>query len=87
MDEFGGDFSEVVDVTDDAGDALTDVPEMDVDLDSMSLDDLYALRDELTDTGDNGDTPNDYSFHWDGSPTHNVEWDDEPENPVRILKR
>ena len=33
MDEFGGDISDAVDVTDDTGDALTDTPEMDIDLD------------------------------------------------------
>ncbi len=87
MDEFGGDISDAVDVTDDTGDALTDTPEMDIDLDSMSLDELYALRDELTDTGDAGDSANDYSFNWDGTPTHNVEWDDEPGDTTHILKR
>ena len=53
----------------------------------MSLDELYALRDELTDTGDAGDSANDYSFNWDGTPTHNVEWDDEPGDTTHILKR
>lgn len=88
MDEFGGDFTDVVDVPDDVGDALADTPDVDIDLDSMSLDELYALRDELTDTGgDTGNTSNDYSFNWDGTPTHNVEWDDEPGDTTHVLKR
>ena len=87
MDEFGGDLTDMVDVPDDVGDALADTPAVDIDLDSMSLDELYALRDELTDTGDTGNAPNDYSFNWDGTPTHNVEWDDEPGDTTHVLKR
>ena len=87
MDEFGGDLTDMVDVPDDVGDALADTPDVDIDLDSMSLDELYALRDELTDTGDTGNAPNDYSFNWDGTPTHNIEWDDEPGDTTHVLKR
>ena len=85
MDEFGGDLADVVDTSTDLGESLTDISDgMDIDLDSMSLDELYSLRDELT---DGGDSSNDYSFNWDGTPTHNVEWDDEPGDTTYTLKR
>ena len=85
MDEFGGDLTDVVDTSNDFGESLTDISDgMDIDLDSMSLDELYSLRDELT---DNGDSSSDYSFNWDGTPTHNVEWDDEPGDTTYTLKR
>lgn len=87
MDEFGDNLTDMTDMTEDVGDALTDTPSTDIDLDSMSLDELYALRDELTNAGDAGDAPNDYSFNWDGTPTHNVEWDDEPSDTTYVLKR
>ena len=87
MDEFGDNLTDMTDMTEDVGDALADTPDVDIDLDSMSLDELYALRDELTDTGDTGNAPNDYSFNWDGTPTHNVEWDDEPGDTTHVLKR
>ena len=85
MDEFGGDLADVVDASTDLGESLTDISDgMDIDLDSMSLDELYSLRDELIDSGDSS---NDYSFNWDGTPTHNVEWDDESGDTAYTLKR
>ena len=85
MDEFGGDLTDVVDTSTDLGASLTDASDgTAIDLDSMSLDELYSLRDELTDSGD---STGDYSFHWDGTPTHNVEWDDEPGDTTYVLKR
>ena len=90
MDEFGGDISDVMDVPEDIGDGISDIQDIqgaDIDLDSMSLDELYSLRDELTDTGETGDSANDFSFSWDGTPTHNVEWDDEPGDTTYVLKR
>lgn len=74
--------------------------DMGYDLDNMSLDELKDLRDELTsseldDTADmedvTADVPPDYSYHWDGGPTHDTEWDEiEGEDPdvlERVLKR
>lgn len=90
MDEFGGETLDVADASNEVDDALADTSDVDIDLDAMSLDELYALRDELTDAGDTAQSaPNDYSFHWDGTPTHNVEWDDEPDNTTytRVLRR
>lgn len=83
------DAEDVVDVTDDI---TTDVEEpidtsdnVDEMLDTMSLDELYELRDSLT----NGDIPDisdlkpidepDFTFHWDGGPTHNTDLDEDTE--------
>mgnify|MGYP000067614658 CR=1 FL=1 len=86
MDKFEGNLTDMVEVPEDIQDTLTDL-NTDIDLDSMSLDELYALRDELTNNGDTGDVPSHYSFKWDGIPTHNVEWDDEPGEKTYVLKR
>lgn len=69
---------------------------MDYDIDNMSLDELRDLRDGLTSSGTEGiaeiedvtaKTQPDYSFHWDGGPTHNTEWDDiGDEAPVTLEK-
>ena len=62
---------------------------MDYDIDNMSLDELRDLRDGLTSSGTEGiaETQPDYSFHWDGGPTHNTEWDDiGDEAPVTLEK-
>lgn len=74
--------------------------DMEYDLDNMSLDELKDLRDELTSSKLNdtagmedvtNDTSLDYSYHWDGGPTHDTEWDEmEGEDPdvlERVLKR
>ena len=76
--------------------------ELDDMLAGMSLEELHELRDSLTerDVSDTGDeipdisdiTPieeagvPDYSFHWDGRPTHNTEWDEDPE-PTAYTKK
>lgn len=68
------------------------------DIDNMSLNELRELRDTLTDDKEVEDLEDvtaeqepDYSYHWDGGATHNVEWDDEtdvsPEIKERVLKR
>ena len=91
MDEFSGDLEDVVDTPSDVGDVSSEISDgQDVDLDSMSLDELYALRDELT---EGSDSSPDYSFHWDGTPTHDVEWDGDTDDETgdtpytRVLKR
>lgn len=75
------------DKTDNVGEVVTDTSDIDMYLDSKSLDELYALRDELTEIEDPGDVSNDCSFNWDGTPTHNVEWDDETSDTTYVLKR
>lgn len=69
--------------------------EVDAMLNNMSLEELYALRDFLTE-GDASDAEgefpdvsdmmpledkvtSDYSFHWDTSPKHNTDWDEDLE--------
>lgn len=57
-------------------------------LDNLSLSELKELRNELTDTEDEIAEPlRDYSYHWDGTPTHNVEWDDESDVDPSVLER
>ena len=91
--------SDVVDLPDDiecdfteASDSTSEVDDM---LNDMSLEELYELRDSLTDgdvSDDESEFPDvsdmmpledevasDYSFHWDGGPTHNTDWDEDPE--------
>lgn len=41
---------------------------------------------QLEDLGDISQEP-DYSYHWEGISTHNVEWDDDEEDPsIHSLK-
>lgn len=80
-----GDVTDAVDSIEDVSDVVTD---LEPDLDNMSLDDLYALRDELTGSDASDSSP--YSFNWDGTPTHDVEWDNDDNGPdvdVKVLKR
>ena len=81
------DTVDAVDTTDDITDDIDTSSELEPDIDSMSLDELYALRDELLNNDASDSSP--YSFNWDGTPTHNVEWDDEedPDVAVKVLKR
>lgn len=95
----GEEFSEIEDS--DVLDSVDVSSEIDDVLDGMTLDELRDLRDALTeDQQDISDdyeeiekledlgTQNeeDYSYHWDGEPTHNVEWDDNDENPAVLEK-
>lgn len=70
------------------------------DIDNMSIDELRDLRDKLTsseidDTVEMEDVTvdiqPDYSYHWDGDPTHDTEWDEidgeDPNVLERVLKR
>lgn len=75
-----------------ASDSTNEVDDM---LNNMSLEELYALRDFLTegDVSDaEGEFPDvsdmmpledavtsDYSFHWDTGPKHNTDWDEDLE--------
>lgn len=95
----GEEFGEIEDS--DVLDSVDVSSEIDDVLDGMTLDELRDLRDALTeDQQDISDdyeeiekledlgTQNeeDYSYHWDGEPTHNVEWDDNDENPAVLEK-
>lgn len=100
------DAEDFVDVTDDiTGDVEEPIDTSDkVDemLDTMSLDELYELRENLTkgdatDIEDNIpdisdlkpiDEPesSDFSFHWDGGPTHNTDLDEDAE-PLPYTKK
>lgn len=102
---------DIVDVTDDI---TADIEEptdnsdkADEMLDAMSLNELYELREKLT----NGDATtivieedipdlsdlrpieepesSDFSFHWDGGPTHNIDLDEdaEPSSYTKKLTR
>ncbi len=77
----------------DVSDESTDIDEA---LDNMSLDELRDLQDSLTDTQDITESyegteqledlgttsqETDYSYRWDGGATHNVEWDNDVEDP------
>lgn len=96
--EFEG--NDVVDLPDDIecdfsekSDSMSEVDDM---LNNMSLEELYALRDYLTEgdvSDDEGEFPDvsdmmpledmkasDYSFHWDGGPTHNTDWEKDLES-------
>lgn len=98
--------SDVVDLPDDIecdfSEASDSVSEVDNMLNDMSLEELYELRDSLTegdisdaesefpDVSDmvpleEGETSN-YSYHWDGGPTHNTDWDEDPE-PTQYTKK
>lgn len=88
------DISDEIQEIDDISDSMPEIEDIaesendDIDeiLDSLSLDELRDLRADLTE--ENNDV--DYSFHWDGSPTHNVEWDENNDDPppnIKILKR
>ena len=87
MDEFVLDLTDMADERDDVGEVITDTSEVDADWDSKFPNELYALRGELEETGDIRDAPNDCRFNWDGTPTHNVEWDDETSDTTYVLKR
>ena len=90
---------DIVDVTDDI---TADIEEptdksdrVDEMLDIMSLNELYELREKLTNgdaTAIEEDIPDlsdlrpieepessDFSFHWDGGPTHNIDLDEDAE--------
>ena len=86
MDDLN-DTVDSVDVPNDVTDVVDTSSELEPDIDSMSLDELYALRDELMNSDASDSSP--YSFNWDGTPTHNVEWDDEedPDVAAKVLKR
>ena len=45
------------------------------------VEDSYEGTEELEDLGVKAEEA-DYSYHWDGRPMHNVEWDDNDENPA-----
>ena len=86
---FEFDAEDFVDVTDDiTGDVVEPIDASDkVDemLNTMSLDELYELRDNLT-TSDIPDISDlkpidepDFTFHWDGGPTHNTALDEDVE--------
>lgn len=98
--------SDVMDVSDEIECDVTEpadtTDEIDDMLDGMSLDELYELRDSLTDS-DVSDTEDeipdtsditpieeaevpDYSFHWDGGSTHSTEWDEDSE-PTAYTKK
>lgn len=83
------DAEDFVDVTDNiTGDVVEPIDASDkVDemLNTMSLDELYELRDNLT-TSDIPDISDlkpidepDFTFHWDGGPTHNTDLDEDVE--------
>ena len=92
LDDVECDVTELADTTDEIDDMLN----------GMSLDELYELRDslmdgdvsdiddEIMDTSDIAsiDEPDvsDYSFHWDGGPTQNTEWDENSEPTVYTKK-
>lgn len=95
----GEEFSDIEDS--DVLDSVDVSSEIDDVLDDMTLDELRDLRDALTeDQQDISDdyeeiekledlgiqNEEDYSYHWDGEPTHNVEWDDNDENPAVLEK-
>lgn len=79
--------------------------EIDEILDAMSLDELLDLRDKLTDdsssdfsksipdisdlTPIDDPEPSDFSFHWDGGPTHDTDLDEytEPSPTIKKLTR
>ena len=83
------DAEDLVDLTDDiASDVKEPIDNSDsVDemLNTMSLDELYELRDDLA----NSDIPDisdlkpideqGFTFHWDGGPTHNTDLDEDTE--------
>lgn len=100
------DTDEMIDEADNIGsdvdepsDTADGIDEM---LDSMTLDQLYELRDSLTepDISDGGENPPDvsdlepieetespdYSFHWDGGPTHDTDLDEDEEPSPYIRK-
>lgn len=93
------DAEDIIDVTDgitadveEPNDTSDKVDEM---LDTMSLDELFELRENLTNgdaTAIEDDIPDvsdlkpieepessDFSFHWDGGPTHNTDLDEDTE--------
>ena len=81
------DFVDVTDdITPDVEEPIDTSDKIDDMLDTMSLDELHELRDNLT----NGDIPDisdlkpidepqssDFSFRWDGGPTHNTDLDED----------
>lgn len=99
IDDISEGIPEINDIAEDGNDDIDEY------LDSLSLDELRDLRAGLTDGQDIGEdylntddlqelseenNDVDYSFHWDGNPTHNVEWDDNDEEPTpytKVLKR
>lgn len=87
MDEFENEFAGIDDVSADLEESMTDNT-ADIDIDSMSLDELYSLRDKWT----NGVTSNladsvDCIFDWEDS-DDNGDLDDPDDEPyVYVLKR
>lgn len=93
------DAEDLVDVTDDitadVEEPIDTSDEVDEILDTMSLDELYELRENLTKgdaTAIEDEIPDisdlkpieepegsDFSFHWDGGPTHNTDLDEDAE--------
>lgn len=83
------------DITADVEEPIDTSDEVDEILDKMSLDELYELRENLTKgdaTAIEYDIPDisdlkpieepecsDFSFHWDGGPTHNTDLDEDAE--------
>ena len=88
-----GDISDTMPLEDELTSDSTN--EVDAMLNNMSLEELYALRDFLTEgeaSDAEGEFPDvsdmmpledkvtsDYSFHWDTSPKHNTDWDEDLE--------
>lgn len=73
------------DIASDVKEPIDNSDSVDEMLKTMSLDELYELRDNLT----NSDIPDisdlkpideqDFAFHWDGGPTHNTDLDEDTE--------
>lgn len=79
-------FVDVADnLTDDIAEPADTSDQVDKMLDTMSLDELHKLREDLT----NSNIPDisdlrpidepDFTFHWDGGPTHNTDLDEDTE--------
>lgn len=79
-------FVDVADnLTDDIAEPADTSDQVDKMLDTMSLDELHKLREDLT----NGNIPDisdlrpidepGFTFHWDGGPTHNTDLDEDTE--------
>lgn len=80
------------DLTSDVEEHIDASDEVDDMLDTLSLDELYELRNNLTggempDTSDLKpiDEPN-FAFRWNGEPTHNTDLDEDTEPSPRIKK-
>ena len=79
-------FVDVADnLTDDIAEPADTSDQVDKMLDTMSLDELHKLREDLT-NGNIADISDlrpidepDFAFHWDGGPTHNTDLDEDTE--------